>query len=460
MQVLKYEAHNVLGVKDIKFDLAGRHLFLVGGANGQGKSSALTALIMALAGKSGMSDYPEIALRKGEKRGKVTIELTGDTELMEGKSITVELSLRQKTSGAVVEEFRVLDSAGEEAPEPRKLLQRLFTLRAFDPLAFERMKPKEKATLVQEMLGLDLSKFDKEYKKVFEERTDLGRDGKRLAAQLEAALKYDDAPAEEVKVVDLMTELEKLAEDNRARAGMEKLATECREHQVTLTAQADKLVDEIAKLQKQLVEVTNGIEAAEKLEKEARSKLEKMPDRTADIAAVKERIAQADYTNAKVRANAAYDLLEKQVKKSRGDYQKLTDRLTEIQEERAEAVASAKWPIEGMELTEDGLLMGGLPFEQASTSQRIMASVAVGMALNPKLRLLVCQHGSDLDNETLDALDSVVKENQFQLLLELVTRSKEDEERCAVVIADGEVVGAKESPDKDASSEKDEDKQE
>ena len=67
MKLLTYEAHNVLGVKDIKFDLTGRHLFLVGGANGQGKSSALTALTMALAGKSGMNDYPEIALRKGEK---------------------------------------------------------------------------------------------------------------------------------------------------------------------------------------------------------------------------------------------------------------------------------------------------------------------------------------------------------------------------------------------------------
>ena len=169
MQVLKYEAHNVMGVKDVKFDLAGRHLFLVGGANGMGKSSALSALVAALAGKSGMPDYPEILLRKGQKKGKVTVELTGDAELMESKSITVELSLKQRPSGAIVEEFRVLDSAGEEAPEPRKLLQRLFTLRAFDPLAFERMKPKEKATLVQEMLGLDLSKFDKEYKSVFEQ---------------------------------------------------------------------------------------------------------------------------------------------------------------------------------------------------------------------------------------------------------------------------------------------------
>jgi len=457
MQVLKYEAHNVLGVKDIKFDLAGRHLFLVGGANGQGKSSALTALVMALAGKSGMPDYPDIALRNGEKKGKVTIELTGDEELMESKSITVELSLRKKTTGSVVEEFRVLDSTGEEAPEPRKLLQRLFTLRAFDPLAFERMKPKEKATLVSQMLGLDLSKFDKEHSRVFEDRTVLGRDGKKLAAQFEAAPRHADAPTEEVKVVDLMTEMEKLHGRSAERLEMAKLANDLSFEQKKLRKQADELVEQIATLQQTLESTRSKIAGAEISEKNAVEAINALPDPSVEIAAVKEKIAQADSTNRKVRENAAREKLEKELKKSRGEYQKLTDRLTEIQEERAEAVAKAEWPMPGMELTEDGLLMNGLPFEQASTSQRIMASVKVGMALNPKLRLLVCQHGSDLDNETLDALAKVVEEQQFQLLIELVTRSKEDEERCAVIIADGEVVGATKAQDTDESSDTDED---
>ena len=186
----------------------------------------------------------------------------------------------------------------------------------------------------------------------------------------------------------------------------------------------------------------------------------KLPDLAPDIAAVKEKIAKADETNRKVRENIAREKLEKELKQSRLEYQKLTERLTKIQEERAEAVSKAPWPMPGMELNEDGLLMNGLPFEQASTSQRIMASVKVGMALNPKLRLLVCQHGSDLDNDTLDALDQVVKENGFQFICEIVTRSKEDEERCAVVISDGEVVGATVASDMDESSDTDEDSSE
>jgi ABC-type cobalamin/Fe3+-siderophores transport system ATPase subunit len=44
VKVLNYQAHNVLRVSDVDFDLQGRHLFVVGGSNGHGKSSALTAL--------------------------------------------------------------------------------------------------------------------------------------------------------------------------------------------------------------------------------------------------------------------------------------------------------------------------------------------------------------------------------------------------------------------------------
>ena len=70
-----------------------------------------------------------------------------------------------------------------------------------------------------------------------------------------------------------------------------------------------------------------------------------------------------------------------------------------------------------------------------------MASVDIGMALNPKLRLLVCQGGGDLDGDTLDALGVKLAENDFQMILELVTRGKDDEDRCAVLIRDGRVVG-------------------
>ena len=446
MKVIRYEAHNVLGVKDIEFEMEGRHLFLVGGANGQGKTSALTALVMTLAGKSGMKDYPEVPLRSGAKKGKVVVDLTGDEDMQDGQGFTAELSWRKKNSGVIEEDFRLLDSTGAEAPEPRTLLKRLFNLKAFDPLEFARMKPKEQATCVQQMLGLDLSKYDKERDEKFAERTVLGREGKKLAAQLEGMTKHKDAPKEEVKVADLMADIDAITAAQEELTYQERVVAEAKVLLLARQDSVDNCEKEIADLENKLKNAKKDIVAArgwvkeqEQVVKNENEALDDLPDRSEELQPIRDQIAQADGINAKVRENVAYNELAKRVKDSRGEYQELSDRLKEIDEERAEEVAAADWPIPNMELGEDGLLMNGLPFEQASTSQRIMASVQVGMRLNPKLRLLCCEHGSDLDSETIDALDKVLVENDFQMICEIVTRTGEDEDRCSVVIVDGEV---------------------
>jgi energy-coupling factor transporter ATP-binding protein EcfA2 len=208
MKVLTYEARNVMRVSDVKFDLAGRHLYLIGGKNGQGKTSAITALLMALCGKSGF-DYPEVALKDGEQKGWVKVKLSGDEELHEPEGLTIELFLRRKRDGQVIEEFHVLDSAGQEAPEPRTLLKRLCEMRGFDPLAFERMDKKAKRDLLAKLLGLDFTAEKAAHKKAYDERTRVGNDGKKLKAQYDAMPEHKDVPAAEISVTDLMAELEK-----------------------------------------------------------------------------------------------------------------------------------------------------------------------------------------------------------------------------------------------------------
>ena len=432
MKILKYHAHNVLGIKDVEFDMEGHHLFLVGGKNGQGKTSALTALVMALAGKSGMKNYPEIALRTGEKKGKVEVELSGDPGMADVSGFKAELTWKRRASGKIDENFRLLDSTGAEAPEPRTLLKRLFQLKAFDPLEFERMKPKEQATCVADMLGLDLDKYDQERERVYAERTVLGREGKNLAARLDSAVRHEDVPEQAVDVKQLMLAMESAEAECKAKRGLEADLADLKQIQEDGTGELATLQEKIKEIKKELKERSKSIDAKEK-------ELESTPDCDEQLKDIKTLLANASEVNEKVRDNVAYDELAGMVKASRDEYRRMTDRIADIDDERAEAVASANWPIEGMSLGPDGVIWDGLPFEQASTSQRILASVAVGMQLNPALRLLVCEHGSDLDADTLKALDKVLVENDFQMVIELVTRSKEDEGRCAVVIENGEV---------------------
>jgi hypothetical protein len=116
----------------------------------------------------------------------------------------------------------------------------------------------------------------------------------------------------------------------------------------------------------------------------------------------------------------------------------MTAQLEDITEAKRKSMEQAKWPVPGMSLDEEGVMLNGLPFEQASRAQRIAASVRIGMAMNPKLRLMVSQDGSDCDLDTLKQLEEICREEDYQLIMELVTRGKDDEGLCAVVFEDGQ----------------------
>lgn len=445
MKLLNYQIQNVLGIKDVNFDVEGHHLFLVGGKNAQGKTSALTALLMALCGKRGLDEYPELSLREGATKGSVRIELSGDDDLHTDK-VTVELMLRRKPSGMIVEEFRVLDSAGDEAPEPRTLLNRLFTLRAFDPLEFERMKPKAQVELIRKMLGIDFEAFDEKRAELYEQRRQIGIEGKTYAAKVEGRQRHKDAPEAEVSATDLLEELDKKKEINEKRGQLQR----------TIVVQSEAIVDyeesitrshvEIERLknlilaeEKKIKDSTREIAASNKLIERCEADLASGAFDEQDLDEIRERIKNVDAENRKYRENIEYDELSEKAENLRVEYKKLTTAIERIDEEKAEAVASAPWPVDGMGLTEDGILLDGRPFNQASTRERTIASTKIGMALNSTLRLLVMKNGSELDNDALDALGQLLEDNDYQALVEIVTRSDEDEARCAVVIHEGQI---------------------
>lgn len=436
MKLLSYEAHNVMRVSNIRFDLEGCHLFLVGGKNAQGKTSALTALLAALCGKSGM-DYPEVLLKDGEEEGWVKVQLTGDEDLHEPSGLTVELLLKRKRGGAVVEQFRILDSAGEEAPEPRTLLKRLYELRAFDPLEFRQCGKKERKAVLEKLLGLDFSKENEEVKRLYEQRTVVNREVVKRQSNLTSCQVHKDAPEKEVSTLELMSELEKAQEHNRAikEAEVEAKATTARIEQAVL--QRDAIKDQIEALRRKSEEMKEQIKAL--AEKEDRQKLALDEMESIDESEIRQKIKDSESINRKVRDNRKYAELKKAFKEVEAEAEELSEKIKTLRSEQERKIREAKFPVPGMGMDEEGVLLNGLPFEQASGKEQLLASVEVGMALNPKLRLMVCQDASRLDEEAIEALDAKLKEHDFQMIAELVTRSQQDDDRCSVVISNGKV---------------------
>jgi hypothetical protein len=343
-----------------------------------------------------------------------------------------------------LEEFKVYDAEGKEQAEPRALLKRLCELRGFDPLAFERLDKKAKRELLSKVVGLDLSAQKSEYKKKYEERTRIGNDGKRAKSHFESLPVHKDAPTEEVSTADLMAELDRRQKHNDANAAeREKLAG----LKTALAANDEKhslALAKVAELEESLVAARSACDLAERKGETLGQQIKAQTAMNAVLAdksldEVRQQIAASGDTNSKVRANKSKEDARVAVESLRKQYEALDKALADNLAAQEKALQEAPWPVPGLSLDDEGVMLDGLPIEQASRAKRIMTSVKIGMALNPKLRLLVCQDGSDLDTETLAALEQILAENDFQMLIELVTRTAADEELCAVVIKDGSV---------------------
>ena len=432
MRVISYESHHVMGVKDIRFDLDGRHLFLVGGKNGQGKTSSIKSLLMAVCGRSGMDQYPDPALKDGEDEGWVKVKLSGEESWHEDDHITIELHFIRRPDGTVKEEFQVLDSSGYRAPEPRTLLKQLYSTRAFDPLSFDRMKKSERREVLMDLVGLDFSLFSARRKVLYDERSSVNSESKRRIAVLHSKELHDGVPEDVVSTEDLFKKLRRAEQYNTEYQAKKVRYEELDKKIDSASEQIKKFKEEIARLNREL--------NADLDEQEAlHGEIEDSPP-AIDLDAIRNEIIDLNKTNGKVNENKVYREEQAEIARLEQRSKDLTDAIRSLDSEQDDMLSSAKWPIDGMGVDENGVLLDGLPFESSCKSRRVRASVAVGMSLNPSLRLLVCEDGSDLDLETMEVIQQELEQNDFQMIVEVVTRTPSDEDMCAVVISDGEVV--------------------
>ena len=99
-------------------------LVLIGGRNGQGKSSTLDAIAMAL---GSASEVPARPIRQGETHAQIVLETE---DLVVTRDFTA--------SGSVL---TVANREGLKASAPQTILDRLTGKLTFDPVAFMRLRP-------------------------------------------------------------------------------------------------------------------------------------------------------------------------------------------------------------------------------------------------------------------------------------------------------------------------------
>ncbi len=410
LKIVRLEAQNVKRLKAVQITPEG-NLVVIGGQNAQGKSSVLDAIMYALAGKSAVCDRP---VRDGERSAEVSVDLG---------EFVVTRTFNAGGSTAIV----VKGKDGSYKASPQKLLDELCGTMAFDPLEFSRMKPADQKETLKRLVGLDFTKLDQERQELYDERTMVGRELKVQKGALELAAVHFDAPDCEVSVAELSAELQKALAANSTNDQFRR-----RFQQMTDDlAEAEKRV-EAARVELQRAEAA--LAAINTLREDAAEELDDLKD--IDIAPIQEQIANAEQLNRAFREEQERAKLGRAVTGLEKTVETLTEKIAAIDAQKAQALRDAQFPVPGLSFDEEGITFQNVPFAQASAAEQLKVSVAMGIAMNPRLKVLLIRDGSLLDSGSLATLAQMADESGCQVWIERVG----DGEEVSVLIEDGMVV--------------------
>lgn len=388
---------------------------VIGGKNAQGKSSLLDAIEMALGGGKSIPAEP---VRHGARKARVVVDL-GD--------IVVERTFSAK--GTALE---VRGKDGLPKASPQKLLDSLCSKVSFDPLEFARAEPKKQDETLKRVLGLDFSDIEAARAKLYEQRTAANREMKRLEALIESMPEHRDAPKEPIDVKETAALLKAAHDANRMRAGAAQRIATARQDLADQDEEIAALEQRIAQAQKDLAAQQSVHEAM------AAAILESERDLPPEQATteLEAKLESAETVNAKVRANAEKKKLDTALFEQEKAVDELTQTIASLDEEKASRLAAAKFPIEGLGFDDAGPTLNSVPLAQASQAEALRLSVAIGAALNPRVKIALVREGSRLDDDGMALLEQLAKETGLQVWVERVGTG----DAGAVIIEDGTVV--------------------
>jgi len=413
------------------------NLVVVAGKNGQGKSSVLDAVSWALTGTSTVPRYP---IRKGQRTGSVKVDIGDFIVTRQFTHVEYEKISEGRT---YMSKLVVTGKRGEAFPSPQVLLDKLLGKISFDPMAFMRKDEEEQ---VEELRGLvtfdvDIDAMEKQQEADYNARREAGRVAESLKNRVAALpVPAPDLPTKEIDVAALTLKLQNAAKHNSAIAEEKRAIFQIEEETNQREARMKNAERRISELEAEI----SSLRAA--LVRDAEANLEAAKniltrtaalDKEIDTAIVGAELTKGNETNAAIQRAANYRQLVKDREAADKAWEEIDARMKKREAEREAAIARAKMPIEKLSIANGEVVYDGFPLNQASNAAQIRVSMAIGMATNPKLRVLRISDGSLLDDDSLQLVADEAKAKDFQVWIERV----ETDGKVSVVMEDGTATG-------------------
>ena len=400
------ELENVKRIKAVSLTPRDSGLTVIGGGNGQGKTSVLDAICWAVGGNK---FKPTNAARDGAYTDP-----------------HIRLTL---SNGLVVERagknaaLKVIDPQGNKSGQA--LLDSFISELALNLPKFLNASDKDKADTLLRIIGVGdkLAQMENEEQRLYNQRRAIGQiadQKKKFAAELPEWQGVPDAPVTASELIQRQQDiLRRNAENQRLRA------------------ERDRCEDALLQAQRTLEEAKHALAKAQYDAAQARKSAEDLEDES--TAEIERSIAEIDATNAKVRDNIAKAQAEQEAADLSDQYNDLTAQIEGIRLARKALLDSADLPLAGLSVESGKLLYNGKAWDCMSGSEQLRVGTAIVRRLNPDCGFVLLDKLEQMDMKTLHEFGQWLEAEGLQAIATRVSTGDE----CSIIIEDGYIAGTK-----------------
>lgn len=460
MYIKKLELLNFQVIEQFSAEFTG-NVYFVTGDNELGKSTLLKAIGALLTGER------DDVLRNGASKGFAKM-VVGD----DGEEFDVSLSFTENNPRGTL---TIKQKSTGMATNNVSMLQRIFGYQDFDAVEFSRWSEtadgrRKQIAVVKSLLAPAIRErieaIDVEVSGLKTERTGVNRDVKTfdtLIAQITGRMEPGDIEkyatpidvtglmeqqstnakliekaktvlamlaqrTEQIAAIPGRIEAEKTKADETRKVYADKVAAAKAAYEQAVAEQAGA----ITKIDSVLKENIAAIEA-EKADLETRKAnaeqwLAKYEQNNPEKTNVPELLAKAEAHNKKYSLVEQYKEKKQQFDAVKAKAEQMDARIDALAKERAELIATAKLPIDGLTFTDDGLELNGVPFVpgKVSDSQIMEIAAKLVIASNPTVKVFRIARGESLGAKRLETIIDIAKRNGFQGFIEQVQRGQNE----------------------------------
>lgn len=405
------EIENVKRVKAFSAEPSPNGLTVIGGKNGQGKTSILDSIVWTLGGDR---YKPSKAKRDGSVLDpKLKIELSN--------GFIVERSGKNSS-------LKVIDPKGNKAGQT--LLNSFIEEFALNIPKFMNSSGKEKANTLLTIIGVgeQLFELEKQETDIYNSRRMIGQIADQKKKFAKEMTIYQDVPKEPVSAKELIDQqqdiLAKNGENARKRDKVEQYKWEVNKHTQT-----------VVELKKQLLEAEQKLsEAKSNLAIASKDIIDLFDESTEEL---EKNIEQIDEINRKVRANLDKEKAEQDAQEYLDQYEEKTKQLEDVRQKKMSLLKSADLPLPELSVRDGEIIYKDQKWDNMSSAEQLMVATAIVRKLNPECGFVLIDKLEQMDIDTMNEFGKWLEEQGLQAIATRVSTGDE----CSIIIEDGCVKG-------------------